>query len=86
MSVAGILGVKAKADPCKDGTKTKEVCDKEAAAAAAAKKVPAKFVPVKKDSGLECSMDGFVKMIKQVMENVLLLISLVKETIATILP
>lgn len=36
--------------------------------------------------GLECSMDGFVKMSSQITENLLLLLALAKETLAVMMP
>lgn len=42
--------------------------------------------PVMEDTGLECSMDGFFDLSVKLVENALLLISLIKETFAYLLP
>ena len=38
------------------------------------------------DTGLECSMDGFVDMAKKMSEDVLLIAALIKEALASVMP
>lgn len=76
---------------------TDEVCKKkeDAAAAKAALEAaeneqtayqPEEYVAFTTDTGLECSMDGFVKMIKEITEVALLGLSLFKETVTAMAP
>lgn len=76
---------------------TDEACKKKEDAAAAKAKIkadqenagaykPEEYKPKVTSTGLECSMDGFVKMIKELTEVALLGISLVKETILSTAP
>ena len=58
----------------------------EADKAAAGEYKPTEFKPKVTATGLECSMDGFVKMIKEMTEVALMGITLVKETVLTAAP
>lgn len=86
----------SKCDPMSAGYVSCRNSENKAAATGATKKVAeekkkfvAKVFKPPRSAGndlLECSMDGYVKLTKEIVENILLAFALIKETFATMLP
>lgn len=92
-SMLGLLGGGSSSKCAADDEACKKA-ENEAAAKAALEKKAARDKLFKRDekgnlpkyNEMECSMDGMVDMAKKLMDNIFLLVTLLKETLAYLIP